>query len=59
MPQNDCPMGYGAAPAVAEEMLTRLQSRFGPDSANAEHPLAQLATYVRLLEREYCDIGDG
>jgi hypothetical protein len=41
------------------EMLTRLQSRFGPDSPNAEHPLAQRVTGVPLVEMESGDIGDG
>jgi hypothetical protein len=41
------------------EMLTRLQNRFGPDSANAEHPLAQVVMCVRLLEMECRETGEG
>lgn len=41
------------------EMLTRLQSRFGPDSANAEHPLDRVVMCVPLIERECSKTGKG
>jgi len=42
-----------------KEMLVRLQSRFGPDSANAEHPLAQVVMCVPPLEVEGRETGEG
>jgi hypothetical protein len=35
------------------EMLTHMQSRFGPDSPNAEHPLAQVGICVTAFRRRY------